>query len=113
MATAGTEPAARGSAFRERTVLAWNRSALAAVVCIGVILRHIWPIHGAAQYLALGLVAGAAILWAIALLMLARSSPDQEGNLLLGRRAFGLLTASTLMLAFIGLVLALAPPPSS
>ena len=97
---------------RQRTLLAWNRSGLAALVCIAVLLRHIWPLHGASQYVALGLIATAAILWAIALLMLVRSSADHEGNVILGPRVFGILTAGTLLLALIGLVLAFVPPVS-
>jgi hypothetical protein len=98
---------------RERTILAWNRSGLAAVVCIAVLLRHIWPIHGAGQYVALGLVALAAILWAIALFMLTRSFPDRDGNLIIRPRIFRLLTSGTLLLALIGLILAFFPPASS
>jgi hypothetical protein len=110
--TAGSPPALDPGLARERTFLAWNRSGLAAVVCIAVLLRRIWPIHGAAQYLALGLVAAAAMLWATALVILARSSSDRNENLILGPRVFGLLTTGTLLLAFIGLVLAFVPPSS-
>lgn len=108
--TAGPQWAADPGLARERTILAWNRSGLAAVVCIAVLLRHIWPLHGASQYVALGLIATAAILWAVALVTLVRSSPDGDGRLILGPRVFGLLTAGTLLLAFVGLVLAFVPP---
>jgi hypothetical protein len=93
-------------------LLAWNRSGLAAVVCIAVLLRHVWPLHGASQYVALGLIATAAILWGVALLMLARSTPDGDGNVIVGPRVFRLLTAGTLLLAIIGLALSFVPPAS-
>src|SRR5215472_12629376 len=48
----------------ERTILAWNRSGLAAVVCIAVLLRHTWPLRGTGQDVAMGLIAAAAIAWA-------------------------------------------------
>ena len=31
---------------RERTALSWNRSGLAIIVCIAVVLRHLWPLNG-------------------------------------------------------------------
>ena len=48
----------------ERTVLAWNRSGLAVVVCVAVLLRRVWPLHGTDQEVALGLIAGAVVVWA-------------------------------------------------
>jgi Domain of unknown function (DUF202) len=95
---------------RERTALAWNRSGLAAVVCIAVLLRHIWPLHSTAQDVALGLIAAAGIIWALVLLAVVTSGGDQEGNLLLGRRVFSLMTAGTLLLALIGFGLAFFAP---
>jgi hypothetical protein len=105
-------PATRSdsSLFRERTALAWNRSGLAAIVCIGVLLRHIWPLHSAAQDVALGLIAAAGIIWALVLLAVMTSRGEQKGNLLLGRRVFSLMTAGTLLLAMIGFGLAWFAP---
>jgi hypothetical protein len=103
-------PRPDSSLFRERTALAWNRSGLAAIVCIAVLLRHIWPLHSTAQDVALGLIAAAGIIWAVVLLSIMTSGSDQRGNLLLGRRVFSLMTAGTLLLAVIGFGLAFFAP---
>jgi hypothetical protein len=95
---------------RERTALSWNRSGLAAVVCIAVLLRHIWPLHSTAQDVALGLIAAAGIVWAVVLLIVMTAGGEREGNLLLGRRVFSLMTAGTLLLALIGFGLAFWAP---
>ena len=55
---------------RERTALSWNRSGLAIIVCIAVVLRHLWPLNGTDELVALGIIAAAAIVWALALLSL-------------------------------------------
>ena len=104
-----SRPADPGLA-RERTALAWNRSGLAAVVCIAILLRRVWPIHGGAEKLALGLIAAAAILWALVLLAVLTAGSHPEG-LVMGRRVFPLMTAGTLILAVVALVLAFVAPP--
>jgi hypothetical protein len=96
---------------RERTALAWNRSGLAAVVCIAVLLRRIWPLHGGAEKLALGLIAAAAIVWALVLLMVITANTGPEARPVMGRRVFPLMTAGTLILAVVALVLAFVAPP--
>jgi hypothetical protein len=98
------------SLARERTALSWNRSGLAAIVCIAVLLRHIWPLHSTAQDVALGLIAAAGIIWALVLLAVMTAGPEREGNLLLGRRVFSLMTAGTLLLAAVGFGLAFFAP---
>jgi hypothetical protein len=104
-------PPSESSLARERTALAWNRSGLAAIVCIAVLLRHIWPLHSTAQDVALGLIAAAGIIWALVLLAVMTAGAEREGNLLLGRRVFFLMTAGTLLLAVIGFGLAFFAPP--
>jgi uncharacterized membrane protein YidH (DUF202 family) len=93
----------------ERTALAWNRSGLAVVVCVAVLLRHVWPLHGTDQKIALGLIAGAVVVWAVvlAVLTLAARSPEAESPH--GVNLFRLMTAGTLLLAFVGFVAAFAP----
>jgi hypothetical protein len=91
--------------------LAWNRSGLAAVVCIAVLIRRIWPLHGGAEKLALVLIAAAAILWALVLLMVITGNSDLEVGLVSGRRVFPLMTAGTLVLAAVAFVLAFVAPP--
>jgi hypothetical protein len=102
-------PADKGLA-RERTVLAWNRSGLAAVVAIAVLLRHVWPLDSTAQVLALGLISAAAVAWAVALLVFTTGSASQGEGSLSRSRAFALITAGTVLLGVAGFVLAFFPP---
>jgi uncharacterized membrane protein YidH (DUF202 family) len=95
---------------QERTVLAWNRSGLAVVVCVAVLLRHIWPLRGADQELALGLIAAAVVVWAVVLALLTISARDRAVDAPLGANVFRLMTAATLLLAVVGFVAAFAPP---
>jgi hypothetical protein len=104
-------PQADRGLARERTALAWNRSGLAAVVCIAVLLRRVWPIHGGAEKLALGLMAAAAVLWALVLLAVLTAGSHPERGLVMGRRVFPLMTAGTLILAVVAFVLAFVAPP--
>lgn len=95
---------------RERTVLASNRSGLAVVVCIAVVLRHLGPLSDTGESLALGIVAVAAIMWASASLALR----VREGGRTIGsfrtRRVFGLMTVATVLLAAGGVTLTLLTP---
>jgi uncharacterized membrane protein YidH (DUF202 family) len=102
-------PGGRGLA-RERTVLSWNRSGLALVVCAAVLLRHLWPIETAGELLAVAGIAVAGIAWAVGLLLFtaATASRDEEG--LLGERVFRLMTVATVFLALAGFVLAFFGP---
>ncbi len=104
-------PAPDAGLARERTVLAWNRSGLAAVVCIAVLLRRIWPLHGEAQTLALGLIAASAIVWALVLLGVVTARSGHAAQAVMDRRVFRLMTLGTVVLAVTGFVLAFAAPP--
>ena len=104
------EPTGRGLA-RERTVLAWNRSGLAVVVCISVLLRHLWPLQGTGQDVALGLIAAAAIVWAVALIAFTASGANRNEHAVIGPNVFGLMTAGTVLLAAVAFVLAFFAPP--
>ena len=92
----------------ERTVLAWNRSGLAVVVCVAVLLRHVWPLHGTDQEVALGLIAGAVIVWAIVLAVLTFSARTHETGAPHRENVFRLVTAGTLLLAVVGFVASFA-----
>jgi hypothetical protein len=109
MSAAMPSPADKGLA-RERTVLAWNRSGLAAVVAVAILLRHVWPLSGTAQVVALGLISAAAIVWAVALLGFATGGNGEGQGTLLRSRAFALITAGTVLLGVAGFVLAFFPP---
>jgi hypothetical protein len=80
-------------------------------VCIAVLLRRIWPLHGEADKLALGLVAAAAILWALVLLLVTTAGSGPDEHVIMGRRVFPIMTAGTVILAVVGFVLAFVAPP--
>jgi uncharacterized membrane protein YidH (DUF202 family) len=88
----------------ERTVLAWNRSGLAVVVCVAVLLRHVWPLRGTDQELALGLIAAAVVAWAIVLAVLTHSASRRDAYVPHGAKLFRLMTGATLLLALVGFV---------
>ena len=105
---AADRPAHVGLA-RERTALAWNRSGLAVVVCVAVLVRHLWPISGPGRYVALGVIAAAAIVWATALFFF--SSSRATGAVPGGPTIFCLMTVGTVMLAVVAIVLSFLVPP--
>jgi uncharacterized membrane protein YidH (DUF202 family) len=94
---------------RERTILAWNRSGLAATVCIAVLLRHLSPLSATGEAVALVLIAASAILWAAALLSFTLSQRDPRA--LIRPHAFFLLTVATLILAIVAFALGLFASP--
>jgi uncharacterized membrane protein YidH (DUF202 family) len=93
----------------ERTVLAWNRSGLAVVICVAVLLRHVWPLHGTDQELALALIAAAVVVWAAVLAALTFSTRRREASTAHRAGVFQLMTAATLLLALVGFVASFAP----
>jgi uncharacterized membrane protein YidH (DUF202 family) len=93
----------------ERTALSWNRSGLAVVVCVAVLLRHVWPLHGTDQELALGLIAAAVVIWTLVLASLTLASRAPDTDLPHRANVFRLMTAGTLLLAVVGFVAAFAP----
>jgi uncharacterized membrane protein YidH (DUF202 family) len=93
---------------RERTALAWNRSGLATVACIAVLLRHLWPLHGVSEEVALALVSLAAIVWAVALFLLSASRRGKPA-MVLSQRGGLLLCIGTVLLAVVGFGLAFLP----
>ena len=102
-------PTEKGLA-RERTALAWNRSGLAALVCIAVLLRHLWPLKGGYQLLALGLVAVAAIVWAVAIVVIWIFQSGHQQPPSLGSRRLAMLSASTVILAVGAMMLTFFTP---
>lgn len=94
----------------ERTALAYNRSGLAAVVCIAVLLRRVWPLSSTSQYVATGLVAFAAAVWAVVLWVLTSARPGRRARVPAGPGALLLLTGGTLVLAVVAFILAFFVP---
>jgi uncharacterized membrane protein YidH (DUF202 family) len=95
---------------RERTALSWNRSGLAVIVCIAVLLRRLWPLRGTRQLVVLGVVAAAAMVWALAILAFSIKQDSRHGRFPLGHSALGLMTVGTVLLALGALVLTLLFP---
>ena len=89
---------------RERTELAWNRSGLAVLVAVAVLLRRLWPLEGYRTALAVGFIAVGAVAWAVGM-QLARRRPAPGGGTLTDT-ACRALTVGTLALAVAGFVLA-------
>jgi uncharacterized membrane protein YidH (DUF202 family) len=95
----------------ERTDLAWNRSGLAVMACIAVLLRRIWPLRGTDQIVALLCISAGAFAWALAL-SLGRTvgSRADEGRRQLSQRRATVITVGTLALGLGALALAFVPP---
>jgi uncharacterized membrane protein YidH (DUF202 family) len=91
----------QGGLARERTVLGWNRSGLAAVVCAAALLRHLWPLRGDRREVSIGLIAAAAIVWAAALLVFTTSTASRAKDALIGPIVFFLITVGTVILAVV------------
>jgi uncharacterized membrane protein YidH (DUF202 family) len=94
----------------ERTVLAWNRSGLAVVVCVAVLLRHIWPLQGTDHEVALGLIGVALIVWSVIFGVLMLSRRKSGPTVVHAESVFRLITAGTLLLALVGVVASFAAP---
>jgi hypothetical protein len=96
----------------ERTELAWNRSGLAVVACVAVLVRRIWPLRGTDLVVALACISGGAFAWAVALSVgRARSGVSGVARGRMSPKRAAYLTAGTLALAGAGIVLALVTPP--
>ncbi len=103
-------PAPDPGLARERTDLAWNRSGLAVLVALAILLRRLWPLEGYKSVLALSLMAFGAITWVIGLRMARRSGDGQGGYEGFGVRSGRMLTVGTVALAVAGFILGLVTP---
>ncbi len=96
----------------ERTDLAWNRSGLALVVCVAVLVRHLWPLRGTDEVVALAVISAGTFVWATALHLggrLSRRVRARRG--VYDSTVLALISAGTLMLAVAGIVVSLLPNP--
>ncbi len=98
-----------GGLAEERTALSWNRSGLAVVVCVAVLLRHVWPLHGTDEELALGLIAGGRGRVGCGPGGSHVGGPPPQRGLAARCDLFRLATAGTLLLAVVGFLAAFAP----
>jgi uncharacterized membrane protein YidH (DUF202 family) len=97
---------------RERTELAWNRSGLAVLAVVAILLRRLWPLNGYRSVAALAFIAGGATLWASALYLSRRARSDTTGQGTLAVPVARLLTLGTMVLAACGFVLGAFFPPT-
>ena len=81
------------------------------MVCIAVVLRHLWPLQGTGQYVALGGTAAAAIAWAVTVVAVSFSGVARGERVPRGAKVFGLMTLGTVMLAVVGSALAFFGSP--
>ena len=95
---------------RERTELAWNRSGLAALVCIAVLVRRLWPLHGGDEVVALAAIASGAAVWVLALALGRTGAGGYQDRTVSGVHTFALMSAGTVILAVAAFVLGLFPP---
>jgi hypothetical protein len=95
---------------RERTTLARNRSGLALLVCVAVLLRRVWPLPGGDRLLAIGFIAVGGMIWALIILILEHNQRVPGSTSPLGQGALTLITAGTLVLAATAVVLTLLTP---
>jgi uncharacterized membrane protein YidH (DUF202 family) len=93
----------------ERTELSWNRSGLAVLICILVLLRHLWPLDRNGRIAALSLMAAGAAIYAVGL-ETARRVGGREPMLPMSRTTALLLSAGTVTLAAGAFALGFFPP---
>jgi uncharacterized membrane protein YidH (DUF202 family) len=91
----------------ERTALAWNRSGLAVLAVVAIILRRLWPLHVEREVVALTILAVGAIVWALGMLLASRSQNAPGSTGLLSASNGRILTTGTLVLAVAGFLVSL------
>jgi len=94
----------------ERTDLAWNRSGLAVLGVVAILLRRLWPLEGVRTAVALGLAAAGAVTWLVGMRLSGRSARAQTPAGALGEPTLRLVTAGTLLLAVAGVVVSVVFP---
>jgi hypothetical protein len=120
--TADDEPWRDPGLARERTALAWNRSGLALLAAVAIMLRRLWPLQGGTAVTILAVMAAGATTWAVGMFLVRRSpgspataTPGRAGGSdasgLMGVRTCRILTAGTLLLALAGLLLGVLSVP--
>jgi hypothetical protein len=80
------------------------------VVCVAVLLRHVWPLHGTDHEVALGLIGAAVIVWSVIFAVLTLPRGTRGPHVSHAESVFGLITAGTLLLAVVGVVASFAAP---
>jgi uncharacterized membrane protein YidH (DUF202 family) len=94
----------------ERTALAWDRTGIAFFVAIAALGRRVWPIdEGNHGWVVLGLGIASLTILAGLVVQARLATHERYAGETMSRRAFQLVTASTLTLAVAGFALALFP----
>jgi len=95
----------------ERTDLAWTRSGIALVLCVGVLLRRVWPIDRADHAVAVALVGVGALAWAMGLVVARRvARTTHHGREVMDGPTLRLLSGGTFALAIAAFILGWLPP---
>jgi uncharacterized membrane protein YidH (DUF202 family) len=94
----------------ERTELAWNRTGLAVVVAVTIMLRRLWPLQGYKTVVTLVLISLGAITWAVSVRLArrVRIGPDSVSGLAVTTAR--LLSVGTVLLASAAFLLGLLSP---
>ena len=88
----------------ERTELAWGRTGLALLVAVGVLARRVWSLSGWLEVAAITMIGVGGLVWLVGMRLSRDLHLTMEPHGLDGRKAFGLVTAGTFLLAIGGLV---------
>jgi uncharacterized membrane protein YidH (DUF202 family) len=91
----------------ERTALAWNRSGLAVLAVVAIMLRRLWPLRGEKEVVVLIILGIGALLWALGMFMASRSQNAEGSSGLLSASNGRILTTGTLVLAVAGFLVSL------
>ena len=94
----------------ERTALAWNRSGLAVLVAMAVMLRRLWPLHGETSVVILAVLATGGLVWAAGM-VLTRGGGLREPSGVLTLTGGRMLTTGTVLLALAGFLLGVLSVP--
>ncbi len=92
----------------ERTQLAWGRTGLALLVAVGVLARRVWTSSGPVEVAAMVLVGVGVVFWMVGMRLSRDLHLKMEPHGLQGVRAFGLVTAGTMIVAIGGLAFAVS-----
>jgi len=95
----------------ERTSLAWNRSGLAVLAVVAIMLRRLWPLRGEKEVVVLIILGLGAMVWALAMFLASRSQNAEGSSGLLSASNGRILTIGTLVLALAGFLVSLFALP--
>jgi hypothetical protein len=83
----------------QRTELAWGRTGLAVLAAVAVLARRAWGLGGSYEVTALVVVVVGGLVWLFGMRLSRDLHVHMEPHGLTGTRAFGLVSAGTVLLA--------------